>query len=106
MEQIAGAIMLSAAILAGATIAGMGIRHLTVMKKERLISEREERKLRVAVNERLVKDGLHKMYAEENERRIAAETKLGIKEAQVKRLEKEVKRLKGLVEEAERRAEK
>lgn len=104
MDQIVGAIILSASILAVTALVGMGVHHLTVLKKERLISERTERKLRVAVNERLVKEGLHKLYADEHDKRTAAETKVGILKSQVSRLEKENKRLKGLLKEAEKRS--
>lgn len=103
MTQIVGAIILSASILAGTALVGMGINHMTVTKKERMISERAERRLRVEVNERLVKDGLHKMYAEECEKRSAAETKVGILRSQLKKREAEIDRLKGLLKEAERR---
>ena len=103
MQQIVGAIILSASILAGAALVGMGVHHLTVTKKERLISERTERKLRVAVNERLVKEGLHKLYADEHDKRTAAETKVGILMNQLAKKDAEIKRLKGLLKEAERR---
>ena len=103
MDQIVGAIILSAVIMAGTALVGMGVHHLTVTKKERLISERMERKLRVAVNERLVKEGLHKLYADEAEKRKEAETKVGIMKNQLRKKDAEIERLKGLLKEAERR---
>lgn len=103
MEKIVGAIILGSSILSLAMIVVTGIRYLTVVKRERMISERLEKQTRIAVSERLVKDGLHKMYADEYDRRVAAETKLGLREDKIKRLEKEVKRLEKLVGEAERR---
>lgn len=104
MDKIVGAIILSSALVSGTWLVSSLVHHLTVTKKERLISERLEKQTRLAMAERLAHDALHKMYEGERDLRMTAETKLGIREDQNKRLEREVKRLKGLLTEAERKS--
>lgn len=98
ITQFAGAILLSASILATAWVASTGIRHYSTLKREKMISERMEKQSRVASSERLAKDSNLKMYEDEHEMRIAAETKLGIKDSKIARQAKEIERLKKLLE--------
>ena len=104
MDKIVGAIILSSALVSGTWLVSSLVHHLTVTKKERLISERLEKQTRLAMAERLAHDALLKMYEGERDLRMTAETKLGIREDQNKRLDREVKRLKGLLTEAERKS--
>ena len=99
--QIIGAILSTASLIGAAMLGSMWIHQRTLIRREQIISDREEKKARIAVSERLAKEALCKMYEQEHDMRIAAETKLGIREDKIKRQDKEIKRLKGLLADAE-----
>lgn len=88
--QIAGLVITVTAAVC-ATVYGV------IYTKTRAQADRMDRAQRIAATRSIVENGLHSMYEHERALRIAAETKVGIKETIIDRQQKEIERLKGLI---------
>ena len=71
--------------------------YVTMLRRDRERKADEIRNIRFARNERIYNNGTMGLYEDEVQRRIAAETKVGIKETIIDRQAKEIERLKGLI---------
>lgn len=88
--QIAGTVLVSVCIICFTWYA-VTVRRDAEKNKERVRRQREAR------NERVYSNGSMSLYEDERQRRIAAETMVGIRDDQLKRSRKECERLKTLV---------
>ena len=76
------------------TAAVCGTWYLTTIRRERLNTEREMAKARAAATERMVNNGTWKMYEDERQKRIAAETQVGILRHQLARAREQMAKVK------------
>ncbi len=84
--QIAGIILTVTAALCGTW-------YLTTTRREKLNTEREIVKTRAAATERMVNNGVWKLYEEERQKRIAAETQVGILRHQLNRAREQMSKV-------------
>lgn len=68
--------------------------HWTNIRKERIISEREERARSAYMAQKVFEDESLKLYEDERQRRISAETKIGILEHKLKRAKEQMAKAK------------
>jgi hypothetical protein len=85
IDKIVGAIIIAAAILAVAALATEGIRSFAEMRRTKRIADSQERMQRAEMTQRIFESNTFRMYEEERQGRIAAETKVGILQSQLKR---------------------
>lgn len=76
--QIAGIVILSISLICGTWYA-------VTVRREKLNTQREIAKARAAATERMVSNGTWSLYESEREKRIAAETQVGILRHQLAR---------------------
>ena len=88
--QIAGLVIFVTCAFCGTWYA-VTVRRDAEKNKERVRRQREAR------NERMYNNEAMSLYEDERQRRIAAETREGIKDDQLKRARKECERLKAIV---------
>lgn len=88
--QIAGLVIFVTCAFCGTWYA-VTVRRDAEKNRERVRRQREAR------NERVYSNGSMSLYEDERQRRIAAETMVGIRDDQLKRTRKECERLKTLV---------
>lgn len=84
--QIAGAILVTTAVLCFTW-------HMTEMKRTKAIAESHERMQRAEMTQRIFESNTMKMYEEERQARIAAETKCGILQQQLKRAREQMSKV-------------
>lgn len=94
--QIAGLVL-------AVTAAACGTIYLIMYSKEKIRADRMDRAHRIAATRSIVENGLHAMYDHERALRIAAETTVNTKEFIITQKDKEIERLKGLLNLAEGR---
>lgn len=88
--QIAGTVLVSVCIICF-TWWAVTVRRDAEKNRERVRRQRD------AHNERMFNNGSMSLYEDERQRRIAAETMVGIRDEQLKRTRKENERLKTMV---------
>ena len=92
--QIAGTVILTTVIIC-ATWYATTLRKEQTKRRDFMRKEREQR------NERLYKDNTFALYKDEEQRRIDAETRIGIVQDQLRRARNENERLKKLIKDLE-----
>ena len=78
IDQIAGIVIVTVSLVCGTWYA-------VTVRKQKADEDSKERAERKARNERIMNSELWKMYEDECQRRLAAETKAGVYEHQLKR---------------------
>lgn len=85
--QIAGAVVLTASVI----MAGL---YFTEIRRVKLIAESRERMQRAEHDQRVFENNAIVMYEHERQRRIDAETKVGILQHQLKRAREQMDKIK------------
>lgn len=94
IDKIVGAVIISASIIAASALAVEGIRSFAEMRRTKRISESQERMQRAEMTQRIFESNTFRMYEEERQGRIAAETKVGILQSQLKRAREQMAQVK------------
>ena len=68
--------------------------YFTTIRREKLNTQREMVKIRAASTERMVNNGVWKLYEDERQKRQAAETKVGILQHQLDRAREQMAKVK------------
>lgn len=85
--QIAGLVIL-------VTSAVCATWYFTTIRREKLNTQREMVKIRAASTERMVNNGVWKLYEDEHQKRHEAETRIGILENQLARAREQMSKVK------------
>jgi hypothetical protein len=85
IDKIVGAVIISASIIAASALAVEGIRSFVEMRRTKRIAESQERMQRAEMTQRIFESNTFRMYEEERQGRIAAETKVRVYKDQLKR---------------------
>lgn len=94
IDKIVGAVIIAASIIAAAALAVEGIRSFAEMRRTKRIAESQERMQRAEMTQRIFESNTFRMYEEERQARIAAETKCGILQQQLKRAREQMSKVK------------
>ena len=68
--------------------------YFTTIRREKLNTQREMTKVRATATERMVNNGVWKLYEEERQKRLAAETQVGILKNQLNRAREQMSKVK------------
>ena len=68
--------------------------YFTTIRREKLNTQREMTKVRAAATERMVNNGVWKLYEDERQKRLAAETQIGILKNQLNRAREQMSKVK------------
>lgn len=94
IDKIVGAVIIAASIIAVAALATEGIRSFAEMRRTKRISESQERMQRAEMTQRIFESNTFRMYEEERQGRIAAETKVRVYKDQLKRAREQMAKVK------------
>lgn len=94
IDRIVGAVIIAASIIAATALAVEGIRSFAEARRTKRIAESQERMQRAEMTQRIFESNTFRMYEEERQGRIAAETKVLVYKDQLKRAREQMAKVK------------